>query len=31
MIGREPDLPITMQAEVLKISGGSVYLPRPVC
>src|SRR5947208_13985875 len=31
MIDREHDLPITKQAEVLKISRGSVYyLPRPV-
>jgi len=31
MIDREHDLPITKQAEVLKISCGSVYyLPRPV-
>jgi hypothetical protein len=32
MIDREHDLSITRQAEVLKISRGSVYyLPRPVC
>ena len=31
MIDREHDLPITKQAEVLRISRGSVYyLPRPV-
>jgi putative transposase len=31
MIDRKHDLPITRQAEVLKISRGSVYyLPRPV-
>jgi hypothetical protein len=31
MIDREHDLPITQQAEVLRISRGSVYyLPRPV-
>jgi putative transposase len=31
MIDREHDLPITRQAEVLRISRGSVYyLPRPV-
>ena len=31
MIDREHDLPITKQAEVLKVSRGSVYyLPRPV-
>ena len=31
MIDREHDLPITEQAEMLKISRGSVYyLPRPV-
>src|SRR5712672_2189034 len=31
MIDREHDLPITRQAEALKISRGSVYyLPRPV-
>lgn len=31
MIDREHDLPITKQADVLKISRGSVYyLPRPV-
>jgi hypothetical protein len=31
MIDREPDLPITRQAEVLRISRSSVYyLPRPV-
>src|SRR6185437_11191199 len=31
MIDREHDLPITRQAEILKISRGSVYyLPRPV-
>ena len=29
MIGGEHD-PITMQAKVLKISRGTVYLPRPV-
>jgi hypothetical protein len=31
MINREHDLPITKQAEILKVSRGSVYyLPRPV-
>ena len=31
MIDREHDLPVTRQAEILKISRGSVYyLPRPV-
>jgi putative transposase len=31
MIDREHDLPITKQAQVLRISRGSVYyLPRPV-
>ena len=31
MIDREHDLPITRQAEILKVSRGSVYyLPRPV-
>ena len=31
MIDREHDLPITKQAEILKVSRGSVYyLPRPV-
>ena len=31
MIDRERDLPITKQAQVLKLSRGSVYyLPRPV-
>jgi hypothetical protein len=31
MIDREHDLPITKQAEVLRISRGSIYyLPRPV-
>jgi putative transposase len=31
MIEREHDLPITKQAEILKVSRGSVYyLPRPV-
>ncbi len=31
MIDREHDMPITKQAEVLRISRGSVYyLPRPV-
>jgi putative transposase len=31
MIDREHDLPITKQADVLRISRGSVYyLPRPV-
>ena len=31
MIDRDHDLPITKQAEVLRISRGSVYyLPRPV-
>ena len=31
MIDREHDLPITKQAEILKISRGSVfYVPRPV-
>ena len=31
MIDREHDLPVTKQAEILRISRGSVYyLPRPV-